>query len=94
MEGFRRAFSRATDVILLDCVLPNGQGDYILHRLKENPVTKPIPVIAITGYKNREMQRRMIALGADTIMYKPLEFSELLAELGRHISVLPRAAGG
>ena len=93
MEGFRRAFSRDTDVILLDCVLPNGQGDYILRRLKDNPVTKPLPVIAITGHKNREMQRRMIALGADSFMYKPLEFSELLSELGRHISVLPRAAG-
>ena len=93
MEGFRHAFSRATDVILLDCVLPNGQGDYVLRRLKDNPVTKPLPVIAITGHKNREMQRRMIALGADAFLYKPLEFSELLSEIGRHISVLPRAYG-
>ncbi len=92
MEGFRYAFSRATDVILLDYVLPNGQGDYVLRRLKDNPVTKPLPVIAITGYKDREKQRRMIALGADALLFKPLDFSELLVELGRHISVLPRPA--
>lgn len=92
MEGYRSAFTRPADVILLDYEMSNGRGDYILSRLKDNSVTKDIPVIVITGRKDRTLERKMLNLGAATFMHKPLEFESLLGELRKYIDVLSRPA--
>ena len=92
MEGYRFAFARPADLILLDFEMPNGQGDYILGKLKGNPITKDIPVIVITGRKDRALQRKMMSMGAAGFMHKPPDFKELLKELRKHIDVLPQPA--
>lgn len=92
MEGYRTAFTRPADAIILDVEMPNGQGDYILRRLKENPVTGSIPVIILTGRKDRALERKMMNLGAEKYLTKPLEFRDLLTELRRHIDVLQTPA--
>lgn len=88
MEGYRWAFRRPADAILLDYQMPNAQGDYALQRLKDNPVTKEIPVIVITGHRDKSLERKMLNLGATAVLNKPVEFNKLVAELRRHISVL------
>jgi len=90
MEGVRFACTRPADVILLDYEMPNGQGDYVLRRLKDNPLTKDIPVIMITGRKDRMLERRILNMGAAKFMNKPPVFDELLDELRKHIDILPR----
>lgn len=87
MEGVRFAFTKPADVILLDFEMPNGQGDYVLRRLKDNPVTKDIPVIMITGKKDRILERRVLNMGAEKFMNKPPDFDELLNELSKHINI-------
>jgi len=81
MEGYRRAFLNPASAIILDMELPNGNGDYVMRRLKETPATKDIPVIVLTGRKERASERQMINLGADAYLTKPLNFDELLAVL-------------
>jgi CheY-like chemotaxis protein len=92
MDGFRMAFSTPARAILLDYQMPNGQGDYILDRLKSNPVTRDIPVYMITGYKDKMLERRVMAMGAAGYLLKPVDFELLRSELSRYISALePRA---
>jgi DNA-binding response OmpR family regulator len=93
-DGYRSAFSRPANLILLDYEMPNGQGDYVLGRLKDNPVTRDIPVIVLTGKHDRALERKMMNLGAVRYMTKPYVFEDLLAELRKHIDVLPAAAVG
>ena len=92
MEGLRSAFGRLADVILLDYEMPGGRGDYILRRLKDNPVTKDIPVIVITGTSDHNLERKMLALGAAKFMTKPIDFNELAFELSIYIPILSRPA--
>ena len=87
-DGYRTAFTRPADVILLDYEMPNGQGDYVLRRLKDNPITKDIPVIILTGRRDRALERRMLNMGAATYLTKPINFHDLLQELQQHIDVL------
>ncbi len=68
--------------------MPNGEGDYVLARLKDNPVTKDIPVFVITGTRDRVLQRRMIALGAADFFEKPVDFEKLRARLADYIDIL------
>jgi len=89
MQGYRTAFKRPADAIILDVDMPNGRGDYVLRRLKENPVTQKIPVIILTGRKDRALERTMLNLGAEKYMTKPYDFKLLLDELRRHMDVLP-----
>ena len=59
MEGYREAFCNPARAILIDYEMPDGNGEYLLRRLKENPVTKDIPVIVVTGHRNTALQRRL-----------------------------------
>lgn len=90
LAGLRSAAREQANAILLDYQLPNGQGDYVLRRLKANPATRDIPVIVITGRKERGLARRMLALGAASFMTKPLDMTALTQELGKHLRERPQ----
>jgi DNA-binding response OmpR family regulator len=85
VEGYRIAFRRPVDAVILDYHLPDGRGDYVLRRLKENPMTKDVPVIVLTGVRDHSVERRLLNLGAVSYLNKPLVFAELLAELREYI---------
>lgn len=85
MQGYRTAFARPVDAIICDYFMPNGRGDYILRRLKENPVTKDIPVIVMTGKNDAALERKVLNLGAVRFLTKPFDVAELLEELRRHL---------
>ena len=53
LDGFCSAVGEPTDAILLDYQLPNGCGNFILEQLKSNLATRGIPVIVISGSKDR-----------------------------------------
>jgi len=87
LDGFCYAVGEPADAILLDYQLPNGCGDYILEQLKVNPATKSIPVIVISGSKDRALEYALINGGAFRFMHKPLDFEELMSELRKHLAV-------
>jgi CheY-like chemotaxis protein len=87
LDGFCYAVGESADAILLDYQLPNGCGDYILEQLKVNPATKGIPVIVISGSKDRALEYALINGGAVRFMHKPLDFEELMSELRKHLAV-------
>jgi CheY-like chemotaxis protein len=88
IEGYRMVFTHPASAILLDYNLPNGQGDYILDRLKRSPVTKDIPVFVITGVRDKVLERRMLAMGAAAFLTKPVTFSVLRQHLARYMDIL------
>ena len=84
-EGVGRAMLHPASAIILDYEMPNGQGDYVIRRLKDNPVTKDIPVIVLTGMKDKFLERRLLAMGAVAFLTKPPNMQLLLTELNKHI---------
>ena len=77
--------NRPADAIILDFNLPNGQGDYVLKRLKKNAMTRDIPVIVLTGVKDQTLEQKMLGMGAAKFLSKPLVFDDLLEELRLHL---------
>ena len=86
-SGVRTALGRQASAIILDYELPNGQGDYVLARLKSNPITNRIPVIILTGMRDRHLQRRLLGMGAARFFNKPVDFAKLLEELKSHVAI-------
>jgi DNA-binding response OmpR family regulator len=86
MQGFWTALRDQPDVIIVDYVMPDGNGAYLVRRLKEHPLTKHVPVIVLTGQsvsgeKDFALERTMYNLGVASFFTKPLDFDILLGEL-------------
>ena len=86
-QGYLLGVTAQPDLILLDLKMPNGQGNYVLGKLKDNPRTKDIPVIILTMDTTAGVRRQMLSLGADAFLTKPVDWHEMFAEMGRCIKL-------
>lgn len=81
--GLELARTQGPDVIVMDVGLPGMDGNAATRRLKADPVTRHIPVIALTAHVHAEDRARSLDAGCDHFLTKPLEPRELGAELRR-----------
>ncbi len=88
--GFRDALRCKPDLILLDISMPDGEGNYVLGRLKSHSALKAVPVVILTSDGNRAVCRQMLSLGAVSFLTKPVRWQELFAELGQHVRLPER----
>ena len=72
---------RSPDVILLDVVLPNGDGFALCRRLKIDAATRLTPVIMVTALTDRESRIKGREAGADDFLTKPVDGEELIARV-------------
>jgi DNA-binding response OmpR family regulator len=87
MQGYALALQQEPDLIVLDIGLPNGDGQMILEELRSHVVTAQIPVIILSGMRDRTMQARMYHLGANSYLTKPIHNGALLAEMNRFVEL-------
>ncbi len=90
-DGLREARDRRPDLIILDVMLPDGDGFDVCRQLKSpKSEVATIPIIMLTA-RGAELDRvRGLELGADDYVTKPFSLMELLARVA---AVLRRAGG-
>jgi two-component system cell cycle response regulator DivK len=82
-EGLALAHQRRPDVILMDLSLPVLDGWEATRRLKADPATRAIPVVALTAHAMEGDEARARAAGCDAYVTKPIGVLELQQVLGR-----------
>ena len=77
--ALEKVAERTPDLILMDIRLPGIDGLETARRLKADPQTAAIPVVAVTAHAMPEDESMIREAGCDAYMPKPLRFSSLIS---------------
>jgi two-component system cell cycle response regulator DivK len=80
-QGVAMATSEKPDLILMDMSLPVLDGWEATRRVKADPATQSIPVIALTAHAMAEDREKCLAAGCDDFDTKPVELPRLLGKI-------------
>jgi CheY-like chemotaxis protein len=82
VEALDVARQELPDVMLIDIGLPGIDGHELARRLRQDPTTRRVRLIAVTGYGREEDRRRALAAGFDVHVPKPVDDDVLAQVLG------------
>ena len=71
-DGITLAVSEPPDLVLMDLQLPGIDGMEALRRLRENPRTADIPVVAVTAQAMKQDRERVLRAGFNGYVEKPI----------------------
>src|SRR5262249_28931460 len=87
-KGCTMAVSERPDIILMELEMPNVDGWEATRRLKGNPQTRDIPIIALSAHALAGEREKALAAGCNEFDTKPIEFDRLVATLRRILADL------
>ncbi|MCC6776890.1 MAG: response regulator [Hyphomicrobiales bacterium] len=80
-QGIAMATAELPDLILMDITLPDMSGEEATRRIKADPGTRHIPVIALTAHAMAEDRTKALAAGCDDFDTKPVDLQRLLDKI-------------
>jgi CheY-like chemotaxis protein len=83
LQAFEKAVHEVPDLILTDIAVPGIDGIELCRRLRADERTRHIPLLAITGYGDRQYEDRARSAGANHVLTKPCSAGTLAAEAFR-----------
>jgi two-component system, cell cycle response regulator DivK len=80
-DGIDQAGQHVPALVLMDIQLPDMLGIDALALLRANPVTRPIPVVALTALAMKGDRERLLASGFDGYLSKPIDVATFVDSL-------------
>jgi CheY-like chemotaxis protein len=90
-DALRQIADSKPDILLLDLNMPVLDGFATLRRIRENPHSISLPVLAVTAYAMRGDRERILDSGFDGYLSKPIGAADLDRELQR---LMPHGSDG
>lgn len=75
------------DLVLLDVMMPEMDGFEVCRRLKENPITKKVPVLFLTAKNSPEDEEMGFSVGAVDFIHKPISPPVVNARVKTHLQI-------
>jgi signal transduction histidine kinase len=75
------------DLVLADVMMPVLDGFGLLKALREDPVTREVPIVLLSARAGEEARVEGMRAGADDYLVKPFSARELLARVGAHVQM-------
>jgi two-component system, cell cycle response regulator DivK len=82
-EGVAAALAQKIDLVLMDLQMPGMDGVSALHKLRADPRTASLKVIAVTGQAAPDDGERLLAEGFDAYLSKPIRYKDLMSSVKR-----------
>jgi len=82
-KGCEMVCTERPDIVLMDLEMPGISGWEAAKRIKNNPETRDIPVLALSAHALAGEREKALAAGCDEFDTKPVEFDRLVAKLRR-----------
>ena len=89
-DGLRLVREKSPDLVLLDLLLPGLDGIEVCRKLKEDAVTRPIPIIMVTAKGEESDVVLGLGIGADDYVTKPFSPRELVERVRAVLRRVPR----
>jgi len=87
-EGFEIAIKENPDVILLDIIMPEMDGFEFCEKIKADDFLSDIPVVFVTALKgDKESRIRCLNAGGEAFLAKPIDESELVAQIRAMVKI-------
>lgn len=81
LQGQQAVFSLKPDLLVLDLMLPAGNGVVLLRNLRASAQTQSIPIIVMTSYHDEEVRKEMEEVGVHGYFHKPFEPDEMIQKI-------------
>lgn len=75
------------DLILLDYMLPDVNGNVVCQTIKKNPEFEDIKIIIVSGVVKQDEIDHLLKAGAEDFIQKPFDISELTTKITRYLNV-------
>jgi len=90
-EAFEILKTERPDLILMDIQLPGMDGLEATKKLKGDPATQDIPVVAVTSYAMKGDREQALAAGCVGYIAKPIDKTTFLQQVGAHLASKAKA---
>jgi two-component system, cell cycle response regulator DivK len=85
IKALERLAEERFDIILLDMQLPKMDGLEVLERIKMNPSTACIPVIAVTAHAMKGSEEHFIEMGCLDYISKPIDINKFRKMIDKYL---------
>jgi len=80
-EGTKLAHKEKPDLVILDLLMPVGGGMSVLKNIRMSGEIMEIPVVVLTGMKNEDYKKQVLAEGVEAYLEKPYDPDQLIATI-------------
>jgi len=91
LQAIEAAQALQPDLILMDLQLPEMDGLTATRRLRSNPVTAAIPILALTAHVMAEHRQQLLEAGCCGYISKPISYRTFLEEVAKALGGLCQA---
>jgi len=92
LQALDKAIANPPGLILTDIAVPGLDGIELCRRLRADSRTCDVPILAVTGYGDRQYPGRAVEAGANHVLIKPFTADVLIAEARRMLALRDRSA--
>ncbi|MBI4510885.1 MAG: response regulator [Deltaproteobacteria bacterium] len=85
-EALAAMGSESIDLVVMDLRFPGGGGEALLRKLRENDRDARLPTIAVTGYAMKGDRERVLSLGFDDYVSKPIDTDKFADLVASHVA--------
>lgn len=84
-DALRKLDSVQPDLVLTDLAMPNMSGVEVIEKLRQDPRTATVPIVAVTAYIWDELAKSAGQVGCDGFIAKPFSTRHLLHEVSKYL---------